>query len=60
MLESILDTCSGDMQLCIAMDITLPDEAIKTMTISEWKKQIPIINDRLVVFVLQQSYLIKG
>jgi 16S rRNA (cytidine1402-2'-O)-methyltransferase len=60
MLESILETCSGDMQLCIAVDITLPGETIKTMTISEWKKQIPIINDRLVVFILQQGYLIKG
>lgn len=55
MLESILETCSRDMQLCIAMDITLPGEAIKTMSISEWKKQIPTINDRLVVFVLQQT-----
>ncbi len=55
MLESILQTCSGDMQLCIAMDITLPGETIKTMTISEWKKRIPDINDRLVVFILQQA-----
>lgn len=60
MLESILENCSGDMQLCMAMDITLQGETIKTMTIAEWKKQIPNVNDRLVVFVLQQSYLIKG
>ncbi len=60
MLESILETCHGEMQLCIAMDITLPGENIRTMTISEWKKNKPSINDHLVVFVLQLGYLAKG
>jgi 16S rRNA (cytidine1402-2'-O)-methyltransferase len=60
MLESILENCSGDMQLCIAVDITLPGETIRTMSISEWKKNIPSINDHLVVFVLQGGYLAKG
>jgi 16S rRNA (cytidine1402-2'-O)-methyltransferase len=53
MLESILATCSNDTMLCIAMDITLPHENIKTMSILEWKKNIPSINDRLAVFILQ-------
>lgn len=53
MLESILATCSNDTRLCIALDITLPDEIIRTMTIIDWKKNIPSINDRLAVFILQ-------
>jgi 16S rRNA (cytidine1402-2'-O)-methyltransferase len=53
MLESILSACSNETLLCIAMDITLPDENIRTMTISEWKKNQPSINDRLAVFILQ-------
>jgi 16S rRNA (cytidine1402-2'-O)-methyltransferase len=53
MLESILNVCSDEMMLCIAIDITLPDENIRTMTISEWKKNRPSINDRLAVFILQ-------
>jgi 16S rRNA (cytidine1402-2'-O)-methyltransferase len=53
MLESILATCSNDTMLCIATDITLPHENIKTMSILEWKKNIPSINDRLAVFILQ-------
>jgi 16S rRNA (cytidine1402-2'-O)-methyltransferase len=53
MLESILATCNNDTQLCIASEITLPDEFIRTMTISEWKRDLPSINDRLVVFVIQ-------
>jgi 16S rRNA (cytidine1402-2'-O)-methyltransferase len=53
MLESILANCSNDIKLCIAVDITLPDENIRTMTIGEWKKNIPSINDRMAVFILQ-------
>jgi 16S rRNA (cytidine1402-2'-O)-methyltransferase len=53
MLESIMTTCHGDTLLCIAADITLPDESIRTMRISEWKKDLPVIKDKLVVFVMQ-------
>jgi len=53
MLESILATCNNDTQLCIASEITLPDEFIRTMNISEWKRDLPAINDKLVVFVIQ-------
>jgi 16S rRNA (cytidine1402-2'-O)-methyltransferase len=53
MLESVLSVCHNDTQLCIAIDITLPDEIIKTKRISEWKRDPPDLNDRLVVFVLQ-------
>jgi len=53
MLESILATCNNDTQHCIASEITLPDEFIRTMNISEWKRDLPAINDKLVVFVIQ-------
>jgi len=53
MLESILTVCSTETRLCIACDITLANESIRTMRISEWKKEIPDLNDRLTVFVLQ-------
>lgn len=53
MLESILSTCQNNTMLCIAADITLFTESIRTMKISEWKKHIPSLTDRLVIFVLQ-------
>jgi 16S rRNA (cytidine1402-2'-O)-methyltransferase len=53
MLESIITTCHGDTLLCIAADITLPDESIRTMRISEWKRDMPLLKDKLVVFVMQ-------
>jgi 16S rRNA (cytidine1402-2'-O)-methyltransferase len=60
MLESVLKSCKGSTQLCIAADITLPSEDIRTMTINEWRKDPPIINDRQVIFILQEGYLEKG
>lgn len=53
MFEAVVSTCANDTQLCIAADITLPSEFIRSMKISEWKKNIPSLNDKLVVFVLQ-------
>jgi 16S rRNA (cytidine1402-2'-O)-methyltransferase len=53
MLESILETCNNSTSLCIATDISLDSENIRTLRISEWKKNVPAINDRLAVFILQ-------
>ncbi len=53
MVESILESCRGETRLCIAVDITLPGEVIRTMTVSEWKKNIPAINDHPAIFILQ-------
>ncbi len=53
MMESILTHCHNDTLLCIAADITLPTESIRTLTIAEWKKAIPDLKDKLVVFVMQ-------
>ncbi len=53
MLESILEICRPDTNLCIASDITLPTESIRTMKISEWRKKPPVLKGRLVIFILQ-------
>ncbi len=53
MLESILATCNKNTLLCIAADITLPGESIRTRRVSDWKMDIPVLNNRLVIFVLQ-------
>ncbi len=60
MLESILAACKGNTLLCIAADITLTTEDIRTMSINEWKKNIPLLNDRPAIFILQQGYFENG
>lgn len=52
MLDALLETCSDGTMLCIATDISLSGESIKTLTISEWKKTKPMINDHPAIFIL--------
>lgn len=53
MLESIFTVCNQNSLLCVAADITLPSESIRTMKISQWKKNVPELKKRPVIFVLQ-------
>lgn len=53
MLDAVLQTCRNNTILCIATDITLESEFIKTKSVAEWKKQKLQLNKRPTVFVLQ-------
>ena len=53
MFETIIDTCSPGIKLCIAADITLPSESILTKDVSDWKRNKPELKDRMVIFILQ-------
>lgn len=52
MLEDILAVCQPATRLCIAADITLETEFIRTKTICDWKKQLPDLNKRPCIFIL--------
>ncbi len=53
MLEDILATCGGITKLCIACDISLPDEYIVTKTVAQWKqKALPALHKKPTVFLL--------
>ena len=52
MFETLVTACNNETRLCIAADITLPSESVRTLKISEWKKEVPALKDRLVVYVL--------
>ena len=41
LFESILKVCSKSTKLCVASNITLDSENIKTKTIEEWKSSNP-------------------
>jgi 16S rRNA (cytidine1402-2'-O)-methyltransferase len=41
LLETILQTCKPSTRLCIAVNITAPNEFIRTRTITEWKAAAP-------------------
>ena len=51
-LDDIISSCEDKTKLCIACDITLPSEFIKTKTIFDWKKQLPDIAKRPAIFLI--------
>jgi 16S rRNA (cytidine1402-2'-O)-methyltransferase len=52
MLASLLEACRPDTLLCIAADVTLPEERIETRAVGAWKKKPPDLGRRRVVFLL--------
>jgi 16S rRNA (cytidine1402-2'-O)-methyltransferase len=52
MLEDILSECKNETLLCIACDLTLPTEFIRTQSVAVWKKQKPLLNKRPAVFLI--------
>ena len=52
LLEAIIKNCSKKAQLCIATDITLSSENIKTKTIEEWKNIKLDIHKKPTIFLL--------
>jgi 16S rRNA (cytidine1402-2'-O)-methyltransferase len=53
MLEELLLSLSGKTKVCVACDISLPTEFIKTLTVDLWKKQIPDLHKRPAIFIVQ-------
>ncbi len=51
LLEEILKTCRDETRLCIACDLTLETQFIKTKPIKEWRKTVPDINKRYCIFL---------
>lgn len=52
MLESILSVCHPETRLCVACNITLPDEMILTRSIAQWRKTPADINKKNTVFLI--------
>lgn len=54
LLESFLNTLQPQTRLCVACDITLPTEYIKTQTVEEWKKTKVDLSKRPTLFIVQK------
>jgi 16S rRNA (cytidine1402-2'-O)-methyltransferase len=54
-LKDVINTCKEDTLLCVASDITLQSEVIKTQSIRDWKTSKQSFNDHPAVFLLGKS-----
>jgi 16S rRNA (cytidine1402-2'-O)-methyltransferase len=54
LLEDLLQTLHPETHLCIATDITLPTEYIKTKKIVAWKKETIDLHKRPTIFIIHK------
>ena len=55
MLEELIKTLAPSTRICVAADITLTTEYIKTKTAINWKKENVDLHKRPTIFVLQKD-----
>ena len=53
LIIDLIKTLSENTRLCVACDLTLETEFIKTQTVAHWKKEIPDLNKRPAIFLIQ-------
>lgn len=52
LLADVMNVCSGNTRLCIAVNITSKEELIQTRTIIEWKKKVPQVNKVPCIYLI--------
>ncbi len=52
LLQVLLETCDRNTRLCVASDLTLASETVRSMTVAGWKKEKTEIGRRPTVFLL--------
>lgn len=52
LLESLLKICQPQTKICVAANLTGPDEWIQTKTVSQWKKEPADLHKKPVIFLL--------
>jgi 16S rRNA (cytidine1402-2'-O)-methyltransferase len=58
MLEALVKHLSGSTQMAVAVNLTLPNQAVRSMTIAEWKKvKVPDWHKQPAVFLLYAGRL---
>jgi 16S rRNA (cytidine1402-2'-O)-methyltransferase len=52
LFEDLMANCHPETRLCIAREVSLPSEFIKSMAIGEWKRNKPLLEKRPTIFIL--------
>lgn len=53
LFAELLQILRHDTRLCIAADLTLKTEYIRTLAVADWKGQAPDLNKRPAIFIIQ-------
>lgn len=52
MVDDILRNCKPQTKLCIAANLTCDDEFVRTLTVKEWRGQLPDLSKKPTIFLL--------
>jgi 16S rRNA (cytidine1402-2'-O)-methyltransferase len=52
MMESLLKNCQPQTRICVACNLTAPDEWVRSKTVTEWKKELPQLHKIPAIFLL--------
>ncbi|WP_372755246.1 SAM-dependent methyltransferase [Mariniflexile sp.] len=55
MLDDLSNILDQNTQICVACDITLPTEFIKTQSANQWKKNIVDLHKRPTIFIIHKN-----
>ena len=55
LFKDILEVCQKDTRLCVACDLMSAEQFIKTMTVDRWRKDMPSLNKRPTIFLLEKK-----
>jgi 16S rRNA (cytidine1402-2'-O)-methyltransferase len=55
LFASLLEVCNPDTKVCVAADLTLATESVRSKTVRDWKRAAPPIGKRPAVFLLYRS-----
>jgi len=53
MLDTLIKQCKPDTRICVAVDLTGPNEWVRTRTVKQWQNEVPDLHKRPAIFLLQ-------
>ena len=56
LLSTLIASLSEETLLCVAWDLTLPSQGVRTQKIAAWKKKIPVLGKVPAVFLIREDY----
>jgi 16S rRNA (cytidine1402-2'-O)-methyltransferase len=55
LLNDLINTLSDQTRLCVACDLTLETEYIRTQSVAQWKQGVPDLHKRPAIFLIEGS-----
>jgi len=59
LLETVTKTLHPQTKICVAVDLTSPNEMIQTKTVQQWKTAMPQLHKRPAIFLLYAAHPVR-